>query len=66
MCGMNTSKLVVNFQGPEKPQVKLTNQKDGNVNGSWITPKEGEYTMSITFDDDHVEGSPFKIVVKPK
>jgi len=66
MSGMNVAKLVVSFQGPQKPQVALTNQKDGNVSGSYTTSAPGEYTMSVTFDDDHVEGSPFKIQVAQK
>lgn len=61
---MNTSKLVVNFKGPTKPQVMMQNQKDGNVNVQYTTKDPGEYELSVTFDDDHVEGSPFKIMVK--
>jgi len=66
MCGMNNSKLMVEFGGPAKPQVMLATDKEGNVKCTYTTATEGEYKMSITFDDDHVEGSPFTVAVKAK
>jgi len=66
MCGMNTSKLVVAFTGPTKPQVMLAADKEGNVKCSYTTPTAGEYKTSITFDDDHVAASPYTVAVKAK
>jgi len=63
MAGMNTSKLQVEMKGPTLPQIQQTNQKDGNAECSYTTATPGEYTLNITFDDDHVEGSPFTVVV---
>ncbi|XP_021961842.1 filamin-A [Folsomia candida] len=64
MAGMNNSKLVVAFTGPAKPQVMLASEKGGNIKCTYSKAVEGEYQMSVTFDDDHIEGSPFTVVVK--
>jgi len=65
MSGMNTSKLAVEFKGSamSKPQVMLQNGKDGNVTCTYTIKEPGDYEMCVTFDDDHVEGSPFKLAV---
>jgi len=64
MCGMNVSKLMVSFEGPAKPDVLLSTQRDGSVDCTYRTLVEGEYTVNILFDDEHVVGSPLKPVVK--
>lgn len=60
---MNVSKLMVSFEGPAKPEVMLTTQRDGTVDCTYKTRVEGEYTINIQFDDEHVDGSPCKPVV---
>ncbi|XP_021967459.1 filamin-B [Folsomia candida] len=64
MCGMNVSKLMVSFEGPAKPEVMLTSQRDGTVDCTYRTIVEGEYTINVTFDEEHVIGSPSKTQVK--
>jgi hypothetical protein len=63
-AGMNVSKLMVSFEGPAKPDVVLSTQRDGTVDCTYRTKVEGEYTVNITFDDEHVIGSPCHPVVK--
>lgn len=58
------SKLMVSVEGPAKPQVCLATQRDGSVICNYSTTVEGEYTVNVTFDDEHVIGSPLKPVVK--
>ena len=63
--GLNVSKLFVDVEGPGgvKPQVTLT-VKDGIMDCQYETSTEGEYSFSVLFDEEHVEGSPFLIKVE--
>jgi hypothetical protein len=61
---MNPSKLMVSFEGPAKPEVLLTSQRDGSLDCTYRTIVEGEYTVNVMFDEEHCIGSPLKPVVK--
>jgi len=64
MGGMNVSKLLVSFEGPAKPEVLLTTCRDGSIDCTYRTNVEGEYTVNIQFDEEHVVGSPLKVSVQ--
>jgi filamin len=64
MGGMNVSKLLVSFEGPAKPEVLLSTCRDGSIDCTYKTIVEGEYTVNIQFDEEHVVGSPLKVNVQ--
>jgi hypothetical protein len=64
MGGMNVSKLLVSFEGPAKPEVLLSTCRDGSIDCTYRTQVEGEYTVNIQFDEEHVVGSPLKVSVQ--
>jgi len=64
MAGMNPSKLMLSMEGPAKAEVSLATQRDGTVDCTYKTHIEGDYTINIMFDEEHVVGSPLKPKVK--
>ncbi|CAL8117207.1 unnamed protein product [Orchesella dallaii] len=62
--GLNVSKLLVEPHGPVMPQVMLTACKGGSMDCTYRTSVEGDYTFSIMFEEEHVEGSPFQVKVE--
>jgi filamin len=61
--GLNVSKLALAFDGPSKPECKMTTQKDGSVDVVYTTALAGEYKIHVKFDDEHVPGSPFAVKI---
>lgn len=42
-----------------KQQIKLTTNKDGTVDCSWIVKLPGSYKINIRYEDKDIPGSPF-------
>jgi len=61
--GLNVSKLAIAFDGPSKPECKMTTQKDGSVDVCYTTPLAGDYKIHIKFEEAHIQGSPFLVKI---
>jgi len=60
---LNVSKLALAFDGPSKPECKMTTQKDGSVDVSYTTQLAGDYKVHIKFEEKHIQGSPFSVKI---
>ena len=60
---LNVSKLALAFDGPSKPDCKMTTQKDGTVDVCYTTQLAGDYKVHIKFEDKHIQGSPFSVKI---
>ncbi len=70
ISGMNLSSQIVNSKGafkisPNKVMVYATDKDNGAYPVEFIVPKPGNYSISITSNDENVPGSPFKLNVLP-
>jgi len=61
--GLNVSKLALAFDGPSKPECKMTTQKDGSVDVVYTTQLAGDYKIHVKFEDEHIQGSPFAVKI---
>ena len=56
----------VGILGPDNRPVRrlINDRNDGKYDVSWKPVMEGEHIISITVKDKHIQGSPFKILVR--
>jgi len=58
--GKNVSGLTVAFEGPSKPEINFSNNKDGSVDVSYTPKVGGAYKIHVKYDSRDIIGSPFK------
>jgi filamin len=57
--------LSVTIDGPSKAKIDL-NDRGGFVTVSYIVERDGEYTIGVKYDDEHVPKSPCKVHIDPE
>lgn len=51
------------MEGPAKVEVSFRNNNDGTITVIYKPPQAGDYKLHLKFNDIHLPGSPFPIVV---
>lgn len=55
--------LTLAIEGPAETKLKCTDNKNGSCDVEYIPTEPGEYDISILFANNHIPGSPFKVMV---
>uniref|UniRef100_A0A5K3FEG0 Calponin-homology (CH) domain-containing protein n=1 Tax=Mesocestoides corti TaxID=53468 RepID=A0A5K3FEG0_MESCO len=56
--------LSIAIEGPSKAEIDFEDRKDGSCVVSFRVSEPGEYFCSIRFNDEHVQGSPFRLDIE--
>ena len=54
--------LAIAVEGPSKAEVEFKDRKDGSCHVSYVVEEPGEYSVGIRFNDQHIPGSPYKVI----
>jgi filamin len=57
--------LSVSIEGPSKAEIELTD-RGGFVTASYVVQRDGEYTIGVKYNDEHVPKSPCKVAIDPE
>ncbi|CAL8084394.1 unnamed protein product [Calicophoron daubneyi] len=55
--------LSIAIEGPSKAEIDFEDRKDGSCGVSYRVTEPGEYQCSIRFNDQHIPGSPFRVII---
>ncbi|XP_052680465.1 filamin-C-like isoform X8 [Crassostrea angulata] len=55
----------VGIEGPKEATIDTKQNPDGTVAVTYYPTEQGEYTISVTYDDKPIKESPFKCKVRP-
>ncbi|VUZ40251.1 unnamed protein product [Hymenolepis diminuta] len=55
--------LSIAVEGPSKAEIVCRDNKNGTCSASYLPLAPGEYTISIKFMDQHIQGSPFTATI---
>lgn len=61
--GAGQSGLCVTLEGPCEAPINCRDNGDGTCSVTYLPTKGGDYIVNITFNDEHIPGSPFHAVV---
>ncbi|XP_063796937.1 filamin-B isoform X1 [Pseudophryne corroboree] len=62
--GAGIGGLGITVEGPSESKMSCKDNKDGSCSVEYIPFAPGEYDVNITYDSEHIPGSPFKVPVK--
>lgn len=62
--GAGAGALGLSIEGPSQAKMQCKDNRNGSCSVEYIPTEEGEYDFSIKFADQHIPGSPFKIIVE--
>ncbi|XP_066452674.1 filamin-B isoform X3 [Eleutherodactylus coqui] len=62
--GAGIGGLGITVEGPSESKMSCKDNKDGSCSVEYIPYAPGEYDVNITYDGEHIPGSPFKVPVK--
>ena len=57
-------RLRVTSEGPERAEITVTDQQDGTQYCQFAPQVAGSYQLSAVWDNHHIQGSPFSLLVK--
>ncbi|XP_004536602.1 filamin-A isoform X7 [Ceratitis capitata] len=63
--GAGQGGLGVTVEGPCEAAINCRDNGDGTCNVAYLPTEAGDYTVNITFNDRHINGSPFQPVIMP-
>lgn len=63
--GAGQSGLCVTLEGPCEAPINCRDNGDGTCSVTYLPTKGGDYVINITFNDEHIPGSPFHAIVAP-
>lgn len=58
--------LSLSVEGPSKAEIDFKDRKDGSCFVSYRVSEPGEYKVSIKFNDQHIQDSPFRAYIMPQ
>lgn len=58
--GAGTGALGVTIEGPCEAAINCRDNGDGTCNVAYLPTESGDYTINITYNDHHINGSPFQ------
>lgn len=64
--GAGQGGLGVTVEGPCEAAINCRDNGDGTCNVAYLPTEVGDYTVNITFNDEHITGSPFQAVIIPQ
>lgn len=64
--GAGQGGLGVTVEGPCEAAINCRDNGDGTCNVAYLPTEIGDYTINITFNDDHIAGSPFQAIILPE
>ncbi|XP_075143986.1 filamin-B isoform X3 [Leptodactylus fuscus] len=62
--GAGIGGLGITVEGPSESKMSCKDNKDGSCSVEYIPYAPGDYDVNITYDGEHIPGSPFKVPVK--
>ncbi|XP_077459894.1 filamin-B-like [Stigmatopora argus] len=62
--GAGTGGLGLTVEGPTEAKIECSDNGDGTCSVSYLPTEPGEYLVNITFEEEHVPGSPFRAHVR--
>ncbi|KAG8432010.1 hypothetical protein GDO86_020333, partial [Hymenochirus boettgeri] len=62
--GAGIGGLGITVEGPSESKMSCKDNKDGSCTVEYIPFAPGDYDVNITYDSEHILGSPFKVPVK--
>ena len=63
--GAGQGGLGVTVEGPCEAAINCRDNGDGTCSVAYLPTEPGDYGINITFNDDHVPGSPFQAIIDP-
>ncbi|TGZ34411.1 Filamin-B [Temnothorax longispinosus] len=63
--GLEPSGLGVTVEGPCEAAINCRDNGDGTCSVAYLPTEAGDYGINITFNEQHVPGSPFQAIVVP-
>lgn len=64
--GAGQGGLGVTIEGPCEAAINCRDNGDGTCDVAYLPTEIGEYIVNITFNDDHISGSPFQALIVPQ
>lgn len=64
--GAGQGGLGVTVEGPCEAKINCRDNGDGTCNVAYLPTEVGEFTVNITFNDQHIPNSPFQAVILPE
>lgn len=64
--GAGQGGLGVTVEGPCEAAINCRDNGDGTCNVAYLPTEVGDYTINITFNDQHIIGSPFQAIIYPQ
>lgn len=58
--GSGQGALGVTIEGPSEAAIKCRDNGDGTCNVTYLPSETGQYLINITYNDNHITGSPFQ------
>ncbi|XP_040215154.1 filamin-B isoform X2 [Rana temporaria] len=62
--GAGIGGLGITVEGPSESKMSCKDNKDGSCSVEYMPYATGDYDVNITYDGEHIPGSPFKVPVK--
>jgi len=63
VTGAGTGGLGLAIEGPSEAKMTCKDNRDGSCSVEYVPTEPGEYDVSIKFADQHIPGSPFKVLI---
>jgi len=63
VTGAGTGGLGLAIEGPSEAKMTCKDNRDGSCSVEYVPTEPGEYDVSIRFADQHIPGSPFKVLI---
>lgn len=63
--GAGQGGLGVTVEGPCEAAINCRDNGDGTCSVAYLPTESGDYGINITFNDEHIPGSPFQAIVLP-
>lgn len=64
--GAGQGGLGVTVEGPCEAAINCRDNGDGTCSVAYLPTEVGDYTVNITFNDQHIPGSPFQAIIHPE
>lgn len=63
--GAGQGGLGVTVEGPCEAAINCRDNGDGTCSVAYLPNEHGDYSVNITFNDEHIPGSPFQAIILP-
>ncbi|XP_035708450.1 filamin-A isoform X3 [Folsomia candida] len=64
--GAGQGGLGVTVEGPCEAAINCRDNGDGTCSVAYLPTEMGDYSINITFNDEHIPGSPFQALISPE